>query len=106
MFQTRIACLVQYEGKNYLLYLGNTGAEVGNTSHTDNLHAAAVKSFNFVGMKFWGLTTMDTWIHGIQIIRHITKVTKYFVGILNSWIALPMKKNLKLNVERINMISQ
>ena len=46
-----------------------------------------VKSFNFVGTKFRGLTMMDmfvdTWVCGFQIIRNITKVKKYFIGILN-----------------------
>ena len=43
-----------------------------------------VKSLNFMGMKFCGLTTLDmfvdTWICGFQIICNITKVKKYFVG--------------------------
>ena len=34
---------------------------------------------------------MDTLICGFQIIFNITKVNEYFVGILNSWIALPTK---------------
>ena len=47
---------------------------------------------------------MDTLICGFQIIFNITKVNEYFVGILNSWIALPTK-NTKLNVQRVKMIS-
>jgi len=54
-----------------------------------------VKTFNLMGTKLHGLMTtdmfMDTWIHGFQIIRNITRVNKYFVGFLNSWIALPTK---------------
>ena len=50
----------------------------------------------FLGMEFRGLTTMDmlfvnTWICGFQIILQITKVNNYFVGILNSRIAQPIK---------------
>jgi len=48
-----------------------------------------------MGMKFRGLMTMDmlmdTWIRGFQIIFDITKVNKYLVEILNSWIAWPTK---------------
>jgi len=62
-------------------------------------------SFNFVGTNFHGLTMMGTWICGFQIIRNITKVNKYFVWILNSWIAKPMK-NTKLNVQQIKLILQ
>ena len=58
-----------------------------------------VKSFNFIGMKFCILTTMDifvdTWICGFLIIRIISKVNESFVGILNSWLALPTKKKMK-----------
>jgi len=68
-----------------------------------------VKSFNFVGTKFHSLMTMDmfvdTWIHGFQIILNITKVNKYFIGILNLCIPLP-KKYRNLNVQWIKMISQ
>ena len=71
--------------------------------------ALTVKSFNFVGTKFSGLMTMnmfmDTWICGFQIILNITKVNKYFVGILNLWIVLP-PEYMKFNVQRIKMISQ
>ena len=65
-----------------------------------------VKSFYFIGMKFCGLTMMDMflWTLEFQIIHSITKLNKFFVGILNSWIALPMK-NTKLNVQRIKVIS-
>ena len=59
--------------------------------------------WNFVGMKFRGLTRLDmfvdTWIHGLQIEHNITKVNNYFVEILNSWIALQMKYT-KLNVQQ------
>ena len=34
---------------------------------------------------------MDIWICGFQIMCNITKVKKYFVGILNLWTALPTK---------------
>jgi len=48
-----------------------------------------------MGTKFCGLTAMDifvdTLVHRFQIILNITKVNRYFVGILNSWIALPTK---------------
>jgi len=54
-------------------------------------------------MKFRGLTKLDmfvdTWIYGLQIKHNITKVNNYFVGILNSWIALQMKYS-KLNVQQ------
>jgi len=63
-----------------------------------------VKTFNVVGTKFRGLMAMavfvDTWIRGFQIILNITKVNKYVVGILNSWIVLPTKYT-KLNVQQI-----
>ena len=65
-----------------------------------------VKALNIVGMTFRGLMFLDmfvdTWIeiYGFQIKCNITKVYKYFVGILNSWIALPTK----LNAQRIFMI--
>jgi len=53
-----------------------------NTEGTGN----TVKSFNFVGTKFRGLTTLhmfgDTYICEFQIICNITKVNKYFGGIL------------------------
>jgi len=59
--------------------------------------------------KFHGLTTMnmfvDSWILGFQIIRNITKVNNYNVGILNLWITLPTK-NTEFNVQQIKMISQ
>jgi len=46
-----------------------------------------VKSFNFVGMIFRGLTTLnmfaDTLIRVFKFICNITKVSKYFVVILN-----------------------
>jgi len=68
-----------------------------------------VKSFNVMGTKCFGLIMMDMFVDilicGFQIIRIITKANKYFVGILNSWVALPMK-NMKLNVQWIKMISR
>ena len=68
-----------------------------------------VKLFNFIGMKFHGLSTLNmfvnTWICGFQIICNITQVYKFFVGILNSWIALSTKYT-KLNVQRIFIIPQ
>jgi len=68
--------------------------------------ATTVKLFYFVGT-FPGLTTtdmlVDTWICRFQIMFNITKVNKYFVGILNSWIALP-KKDTKSNVQQIKII--
>ena len=46
-----------------------------------------VKSFNFVGTKFYGLMTtdmfVDTWNRGFQISLNITKLIKYFDAILN-----------------------
>jgi len=48
---------------------------------------------------------VDTWICGFQIICNITEVNKYFVGILNLCIALPMKYT-KLNVLGILMTPQ
>ena len=54
-----------------------------------------VKSFNFMVSKFRGFMMMDmfmdTLICGFQIKRNITHVNKYFGGILNLWIVLPMK---------------
>jgi len=68
-----------------------------------------VKSLNFMGMKFRGLTTLDmfvdTWFRGFQIIYNITKVNKYFCVTLNSWIVLPPKYT-KLNIQPIFMNSQ
>jgi len=34
---------------------------------------------------------VDTWIQKFKIMRNITKISKYIIGILNSWIVLPMK---------------
>jgi len=50
---------------------------------------------------------VDIGICGFQItcIFNITKVNKYFVGILNSWIVL-LTKYTKLNVQWIEMMSQ
>ena len=42
---------------------------------------------------------IDILIRGFQFSRHITKEDNNFVGIYNSWIALPTK-NTKLNVQR------
>jgi len=42
----------------------------------------------------------DTWIRRFQIILYITKVNKYFIVILNSWVVLPMKY-MELNVQQI-----
>jgi len=70
------------------------------------LYYNTVKSFNFMGTKFYILTAMDmfvdTWIHGFQIMHNITKVNKYFGGILNSLIALPMEI-MKLNDQWIKI---
>jgi len=74
------------------------GDEIG-TSHL--LHSEIIY---FVSTKFRGLMTMDMFVDigicGFQItcIFNITKVNKYFVGILNSWIVLPTKYT-KLNVQ-------
>ena len=43
---------------------------------------------------------MDTWIRGFQIICNFTEANNFFVGFLNSWIALSMKYT-KLNVQQI-----
>jgi len=60
-------------------------------------------------MNFLGLVIMnmfvDTWIHGFQIKRNMTEVNEFFIGDLNSWIALPMKY-IELNSQRRKMISQ
>jgi len=48
---------------------------------------------------------IDTWLRGFPIIGNITRLSKYFGGILNLLIALPTKY-AKLNVEQILMISQ
>jgi len=54
-----------------------------------------------MGMKLNGFLTldmfMDTWIHGFLIKFIYSKVNEYFIGILNSWISLPMKYT-KLNL--------
>jgi len=75
--------------------------------NNNNINNNTVKSFNFMGRKLCGLMTMDmfmdTLICGFQIICNITKVIKYFVGILKSKIALPTK-NTKLYVQQIKMI--
>ena len=42
--------------------------------------------------KFNGLNVMDIGIRGLHIMHNITKVKEYFVGISNSWIAIPMKE--------------
>jgi len=61
-----------------------------------------VKSFNSVGTKYCGLTMMDmsvdTSIHGFQIILNISKVNKYFLGILSLWVVLP-RKYTKVNFQ-------
>ena len=54
-----------------------------------------------MGTKFRGWTKMDSC--GFHDICNIIKVNKYFVGILNLWIALPMK-NMKLSVQRIKWL--
>jgi len=71
---------------------------------SDPVLCCIVKSFNFVGTKYLGLDD-DGHVHGhlyswISNYRQY-KVNKYFVGILNLWISLPMK----LNVQRIQMRS-
>jgi len=48
---------------------------------------------------------VDTLICGFQIICNIIEVNKYFIGFLNSWIALPTNYT-KSNVQQILMISQ
>jgi len=62
-----------------------------------------------MGTKFRGLMTMDMFVDTLicwfKMIHNITKENKYFIGILNLWIALPLK-NMKLNVQQIQMISQ
>ena len=45
---------------------------------------------------------VDIWIHWFETIFNIIKGNKYFIGILNSWIALPAK-DMKLNVQRIKL---
>jgi len=42
---------------------------------------------------------VDTWNGGFQIVFNITKVNKYFVGISNLWISLPMEYT-KLNAQQ------
>jgi len=70
-----------------------------------------VKSYNFVVIKLRGWTLMglfvDTWIreHVFQFILHITKVNKYFVGMLNSWNVIPTNYRT-LNAQRIKMTPQ
>ena len=61
-----------------------------------------VKSFLFCGHQ---ISLIDDnghvrgpWLCGFQIIFNITKVNKYFVGIFNKWIALPMKKKLEMKI--------
>ena len=56
-------------------------------------------------MKFRGLTMMDMFIFGFQIVRKIIKLNKYYGGIMKLWIALHTKYT-KLNVQWIKMISQ
>ena len=50
-----------------------------------------------MGTKFRGFTMVDmlvdTLICGFQVIHNITNVNEYFVRILYSWIALPIKNN-------------
>jgi len=89
--------------------------ETHHTNHTQTrvtwetgLSNHYCESFNFVGMKLRGLTTLDmfvTWICKFQLICNITKMNNYIVVILNSWIALPTKY-MKLNVKQKLMISQ
>jgi len=55
-------------------------------------------------MKFRGLTMMDMFIFGFQIVRKIIKLNKYYGGIMKLWIALHTKYT-KLNVQWIKMIS-
>jgi len=58
-----------------------------NCTNIVSIFGYIVKSFNFVGTKFYSFTTLDMfmaiWICGFQIICNITKENKYFVGILN-----------------------
>ena len=64
-----------------------------------------MKSFYFVGAKFCGLTTLDMFVDtSICGFKIICNITYYFIGILNSWIALPTQY-MKLNVQHILMIS-
>jgi len=68
------------------------------TSHS----IVTVKSFYFVGTSFQWLTTRDMFVdilsHGFQVIFNITKVNKYFIGILKP--CMPTKY-IKLNVQRM-----
>ena len=67
-----------------------------------NLITSTVKTFYLVVIKVQVETTMDKFLdirtHWFQIIFDITKVNKYLIGILNSWIALATKDR-KLNVQ-------
>ena len=79
----------------------------GDSDYTisDNIKIVyAVKSFNYIGIKFRSLRSMDVFvdilIHGFQIILYITKVNKYLVGILKSLNVRPTKY-MELNVQRI-----
>ena len=47
---------------------------------------------------------VNTWISGFQIICNSTKVNKYFVGILNLWIALPMKSHVQRKYSEASFI--
>jgi len=84
------------------------GTNIQITVYSYKYICNTVKSFNFVGTKFCGLTIVvfdmfvDTWILVFQIICNITEENKYFVGILNSWIVRPTKYT-KLNVQRIEI---
>ena len=63
-----------------------------------------LKSFNVVGTKFCTLTTC-LWTLEFVYLKLYAILLKYFIGILNSLIALPMRYKV-LNVQRILMISQ
>ena len=82
-------------------------SNVRHGQHGQLISPTLVKSFHYMGTKFHGLTIMgmllDTWIRGFKNIHKITKVNTCFVGILNSWIALPTK-NTKYNVQWIKLI--
>jgi len=56
---------------NYTLKFSGIGDEMPY-----KVNSTTVKSFHFVGMKFLGLTTLDSFVHtrnpGIQIICNIT----------------------------------
>ena len=71
--------------KFFILDQCQKGHTFTNVTECACLVKDTVKSFNFMGTKFRGLTSIDmfvdTWIRGFQIIHNSARAKKYFIGI-------------------------